>query len=41
MTIANVNFELSCVFATSEVRVHSYTCEYFQSLESTKIVCLR
>jgi len=35
-----VNFELSYVFATSEDCVQSYV-SYFQSLESTKIFCLR
>ena len=37
MTIADVNFDLSHVFATSEDCVHSYV-SYFQSLESTKII---
>jgi len=37
MTIADVNFELSYVFATLEDCVHSYM-NYFQSLESTKIL---
>jgi len=39
-TIADVNFELSYVSATTKVRVHSYV-SYFQSLESTKMFCLR
>ena len=33
-TTVDVVFELSYVFTTTEVRVHSYGC-YFQSLEST------
>jgi len=37
MTIADVNFKLSYVFATSEDCVHMYV-NYFQSLESTKIL---
>jgi len=40
MTIADINFELSYVFATSEDCVHSYV-SYFQSLESTMIFCYR
>ena len=39
MTIADVNFELSYVFTTTEVSVHLYV-SYFQSLESTKIFSL-
>ena len=39
MTIADNNFELLYIFATSEDCVHSYV-SYFQSLESTKIFCL-
>ena len=38
--IADVNIELSYVFATTEVCVDSYV-SYFQLLESTKIFCLR
>jgi len=34
------HFELSYVFATSEVHVHSYV-SYSQSLESTKNYCLQ
>jgi len=40
MTIADVNFELSNVFATTEVRMQSYV-SYVQSLESTKVVCMQ
>jgi len=40
MTIDDVGFEGSCVFATTEVRVHSYVSN-FQSLVSTKIFCLQ
>ena len=39
-TIADVNFKLSYVSATTKVHVHSYV-SYFQSLESTKLFCLR
>jgi len=38
--IADVNIELSYVFAITEVCVDSYV-SYFQLLESTKIFCLR
>jgi len=40
MTIVDINFKLSYVFVTSEDCLHSYV-SYFQSLESTKIFCLR
>jgi len=40
MTIADVKFELSYVFATTNIRVYS-NVSYFESLESTKIFCLQ
>ena len=40
MTIEDVFFELSYVFATTEVHVYSYV-SYFQLLESTKMFCLQ